>query len=138
MHFGSGLICQIWIYEIQIYQIKIQICQIKIFPLNILFVSITSSRRLENMSSRRLQDVLKTSSSVTIFRKTKNCYAEDVKKTSSRPTNVCWEATAFVKVLLYLFIWYLNMIFCDQQLLNVRSVNANSGRTLTCNKQLIV
>ena len=37
-----------------------------------------SSRRLRKKSSRRLQDVLKTSW------KTKNCYAEDVLKTSSR------------------------------------------------------
>ena len=68
---------------------------------NILFISKTSSRRLQdmllrrlqNMSSRRLQDVFR----VTIFRlsrrledvlkmswKTKNCYAGDVLKTSSR------------------------------------------------------
>ena len=81
-----------------------------------MFLSKTSSRHLQDMSSRRLQDVF----SVTIFClprrlqdvfakrfqdifktswKTKNCYAEDVLKTSSRhvlktswrPTNVCWE-----------------------------------------------
>ena len=36
-----------------------------------------SSRRLQDMSSRRLEDVLKTSWNM------KNCYAEDVLKTSS-------------------------------------------------------
>ena len=62
-----------------------------------------SSRRLQDMSSRRLQDVI----SVTIFRLPrrlqdvkllrlrrledifKTCL-EDVFKTSSKPTNVCW------------------------------------------------
>ena len=38
----------------------------------------TSSRRLQKVFARRLEDVLKKS------RKTKNCYAEDVLKTSSR------------------------------------------------------
>ena len=55
-----------------------------------------SSGRLQNMFSRRLQDVLRD-----VFKtswKTKNCYAEDlfktpsrhVFKTSSRPANVFW------------------------------------------------
>ena len=45
-----------------------------------------SSRRLQDVFKTYLQDVLKTSW------KTKNCYsAEGVFKTSSRPTNVCWE-----------------------------------------------
>ena len=67
-----------------------------------------SSRRLQGMSSSRLQDVF----SVTIFRLARHLQdvfarclqdvledvkllrwrrAEDVFKTSSRPTNVCWE-----------------------------------------------
>ena len=82
---------------------------------NILFVSKTFCRHLQDMSSRRLQDMpsrrLQYVFSVTIFRlpirrqdvfktflqdvcktswKMKNCYAEDVLKTSCRPTNVCW------------------------------------------------
>ena len=40
-----------------------------------------SLKRLQDMSARRLQDIF----SLAIF-----CYAEDVLKTSSRPTNVCW------------------------------------------------
>ena len=48
----------------------------------------TSSRRLARclqvVFARRLQEVFKTSW------KTKDLYAEDVLKTSSRPTNVCW------------------------------------------------
>ena len=73
-------------------------------PNKILFVSKTSWRRLQDMSSRHLEDVFKTSSrclqrnnfssSKTSWRclqdvfktswKTKNWYAEDVLKTSSR------------------------------------------------------
>ena len=65
-----------------------------ISPVNILFFSKTSSRRLQHMPSRRLQrnvlrDVLKTSSRrlQDVFKtswKTKNCYAEDLLKTSWR------------------------------------------------------
>ena len=72
-------------------------------PSKYFIVSIMSSRRLQcnnfsflktssKMSSRRLQDVFKTSLQ-DVFKtswKTQNCYAEDVLKTSSRPTNVCW------------------------------------------------
>ena len=53
-----------------------------ISPVNILFVSKTSSRRLQDMSSRRLQDVF----SVTIFclpRRNARCL-QDVFKTSSK------------------------------------------------------
>ena len=45
-----------------------------------------SSRHLQDMSSRRLQDVFKTYLQ-DVFKatwKSKNCYAEDVLKTSSR------------------------------------------------------
>ena len=45
--------------------------EIQIFPVNILFISKTSSKGFQDMSSRRLQGVFKMSW------KTKNCYAED-------------------------------------------------------------
>ena len=57
----------------------------------------TSSRLVFKVSSRHafkisLRHVFKTSSR-RIYKtswKMKNCYAEDVLKTSSRPTNICW------------------------------------------------
>ena len=44
---------------------------------------------------KTVQDVSKTSSKTRNFMswKTRNCYAEDVFKTSWRPTNFCWENT---------------------------------------------
>ena len=100
--------------------------EIQISPVNILFVSKTSSRRLQcnnfsssKMSSRRLQDVPQdvfTRRFQDVFKtswETKNCYSEDVFKTclkdvfktclknvfktSWRPTNVCWDGTIETK-----------------------------------------
>ena len=74
---------------------------------NILFISKTSSRRLqcnnflssktssrhlEDVLQKRLEDVFKTYLQ-DVFKtswKKKNCYAKDVFKTSWRPANVCW------------------------------------------------
>ena len=56
-----------------------------------MFLSILSSRRLQDMSSRRLQDVFKVK--LLRWRRVedvfKTCF-EDILKTSSRPTNICW------------------------------------------------
>ena len=52
----------------------------------------TSSRRLEDIlqvSLRRLEDL--SARRLEKSWKTKNCYAEDVLKTSRRPKNDCWE-----------------------------------------------
>ena len=51
-----------------------------------------SSRRLQDMSSRRLQDVLEDVK-LLCWRHVEDVFKtclEDVLKTSSRPTNVCW------------------------------------------------
>ena len=89
-------------------------------------------RRLQDMSSRRLQDSFNVSTLLLpsplqgiskaylqeIFKrswKTKNCYAEDVWKASSRhvlKTNKC-----FLETLYFIFIWFryisfLEVIFC--------------------------
>ena len=58
--------------------------QIQIFPANILFISKTSSKGLQDMSSRRLQDVLEDEKLLRWRR------AEEVSKTSWRQANVCW------------------------------------------------
>ena len=63
-----------------------------------MFVSKTSLRHVFKMSSRRLQ-CNNVSSSKTSW-KTKNCYAEDVLKTSWRPTNACWVLT-FLKTIFF-------------------------------------
>ena len=96
MHFGFALDLS----GIDLSGIDLLDTRLGLFPVNILFVPITSSRHLQSMpqdvfktSLRRLQrnnfsssktknfvlqDVFKTSW------KTKNCYVEDVLKTSSR------------------------------------------------------
>ena len=98
------------------------------------FQETLKSRRLQDMSSRHLQDVF----NVTIFRlprrledvlktylqdvfktyrrlgRQKNCYAEDVFKTcledtfkmSWRPTNVYWVKTDLMKLILFLLCFY--------------------------------
>ena len=58
----------------------------------------TSSRLLQDVFTTHLQDVFKTSW------KTKNCYAEEVLKTCSRPANVCWEFDRTGKLTLNLLI----------------------------------
>ena len=67
-----------------------------VFKTSSRYIFKTSSRHVFKTSckrsSKRLQDVFKTSWQ-DVFKtswKTENCYAEDVLKTSSRPTNVCW------------------------------------------------
>ena len=82
------------IYICKYKRLFIKICLSSLLSKVTLFVTLKKSwRRLQDMSSRRLQDAF----SVTIFLhprhfqdifrtscKTKNCYAEDVLKTSSR------------------------------------------------------
>ena len=51
-----------------------------------------SSRRLQDMSSRCLQNMSS--------RRLQHCYAEDVLKASSRPTNVCWVQSKHKKLFL--------------------------------------
>ena len=105
-----------------------------------LFVSKTSWRRLQDMSSRRLEDVF----SVTIFRlprrlqdvfktylqdvfktswKTKNCYAEDMLKTSSRRLeNQQMFAGKYLYIISYVFsplrgLWvFIFNCFCWEKL----------------------
>ena len=159
MHFGFALICQIQIYEIQIYQIQIQICQIKIFPVNILFVSKTSSRRLQDISSRPLQDMslrrlpdmsstrLQHVFSVTIFRlprrlqdvfktsrkKTKNCYAEDVLKTCLE--DVFKTPGKQTKCSLGISASNKSTLFVDSNLQSTKSQEqAKNNPRLTCSK----
>ena len=59
--------------------------------------NLSSSKASCEMSSRRFQDVFKTSW------KTKNCYTEDVLKTYWRPTNVCWEHSLYSREFISLF-----------------------------------
>ena len=58
MHFGFALDLP----GIDLSGIDLLDTRLGLFPVNILFVSITSSRHLQNMPTRRLQDVFKTTS----------------------------------------------------------------------------
>ena len=83
---------------------KLFVCLHNVFKTSSRYVFKTSSRHVFKTSSRHvfktpsrhlarcLQDVFKTSW------KTKNCYAEDMLKTSSRPTNVCLEVAWFYRI----------------------------------------
>ena len=58
MHFGFALDLS----GIDLSGIDLLDTRLGLFPVNILFVPITSSRHLQSMPTRRLQDVFKTTS----------------------------------------------------------------------------
>ena len=93
--------------------------QIQIFPANILFISKTSSKGLQDMSSRRLQDVLEDEKLLR-WRRVEDVFKtclEDVLKTSWRPRNVCWDVcenlfSKYTKIESFEILYLLVLCFC--------------------------
>ena len=113
MHFGFALeLSDIDLWNTDVLDTHLGLLNPKIStqisPVSILFVSIKSLRGLQDMSSRRLQDVLEDVKLLRWRRVEdvfKTCF-EDVLKTSSRPTNVCWEASKRSVVFLQSKLWW--------------------------------